>query len=113
MTMMRPQNKVNVKLDAIAKNLVQYQPSISGSTDITVMGISMNSKTVQAGDLYAAVAGAHHHGADYLDQALLAGAVAVLTDDRGVERILLDVPANVVEDFRATHSEAATIIYYN
>ncbi|MGO1535534.1 MAG: UDP-N-acetylmuramoyl-L-alanyl-D-glutamate--2,6-diaminopimelate ligase [Yaniella sp.] len=113
MTMMRPQNKVNVKLDAIAKNLVQYQPSISGSTDITVMGISMNSKTVQAGDLYAAVAGAHHHGADYLDQALLAGAVAVLTDARGLERVPRDVPAIVVEDVRGALAEAAAVIYDN
>lgn len=113
MTMLRPQNKFNVKLDAIIKQLVHYEPATSGTTDISVTGISMNSKTVQAGDLYAAISGAQHHGADYLDQAVDAGAVAVLTDDRGLERVPQDLPAIVVNDVRGALAEAAAVIYNN
>ena len=111
MTMLRPKKKFNVKLGTITKHLGQYRPSTSGSADTSITGISMNSKTVQDGDLYAAVAGAHHHGADYLDQALHAGAVAVLTDASGMERVPQNTPAIIVEDVRGALADAAAIIY--
>lgn len=113
MSMLRPKNKLNVKLDAITKHLRQYKPSTSGPTDVSITGISMNSKTVQDGDLYAAIAGANHHGADYLDQALQTGAAAVLTDTRGMERVPRNFPAIVVEDVRGALADAAAAIYNN
>src|SRR5699024_8195525 len=57
--------------------------------------------------------GAHHHGADYLDQALLAGAIAVFTDDRGLERVPRDVSAIVVEEVCGAHAEGASFNYDN
>lgn len=80
---------------------------------ISVTGISMNSRTVEPGDLYAAVAGAQHHGADYLEQALDAGAVAVLTDDRGSARVPNNLPVIVVDNVRAVLADAAALIYHN
>lgn len=73
----------------------------------------MNSKTVEPGDLYAAVAGAQHHGANYIDQALAAGAVAIMTDASGLDRIPAAVPSIIVEDVRSALADAAAVIYGN
>jgi UDP-N-acetylmuramoyl-L-alanyl-D-glutamate--2,6-diaminopimelate ligase len=51
---------------------------------------------VQPGDLYAALPGSRAHGADFADQAAAAGAVAVLTDAAGAERVA-DLPVLVAD----------------
>lgn len=51
-----------------------------------VTGISLSSSRVRPGDLYVALPGARTHGIAYLDDALAAGAVAVLTDAQGLAR---------------------------
>ena len=48
---------------------------------VAVAGLSLDSRWVRAGDLYLAVAGATTHGMHFADQAIDAGAVAVLTSD--------------------------------
>ncbi len=53
---------------------------------VHVSGISLSSQRVRPGDLYAALPGARAHGADYVEQALAAGAVAVLSDGVGATR---------------------------
>lgn len=73
----------------------------------------MNSKAIEPGDLYAAVAGAQHHGADYIDEAIEAGAVAVLTDSSGAERVHDAFPVLIVNDVRAALADAAALIYGN
>ena len=49
-------------------------------------GVTLDSRQVQAGDLYAALPGEHTHGAAYCDQAVAAGAIAILTDQAGRDR---------------------------
>ena len=49
-----------------------------------VFGVTHNSKSVQAGDLYVALLGANNHGIDFLDEAVANGAVAVASDSHGV-----------------------------
>src|SRR5699024_12313663 len=85
--MLRPKHKPEMNLSEIIDQLGNFDPIASGDTELSITGISMNSKVVQPGDLYVAVAGAVHHGADYIDQAIAAGAVAVLTDAVGVLRV--------------------------
>jgi UDP-N-acetylmuramoyl-L-alanyl-D-glutamate--2,6-diaminopimelate ligase len=53
---------------------------IEGERGVTVTGITHDSREVRPGDLYVARAGAATHGIDHVDQAVAAGAVAVLTD---------------------------------
>lgn len=113
MTMLRPQNKLKVQLEAIIQQIEGYSPTTLGRTGVWVTGISMNSKTVESGDLYAAVAGAQHHGADYIDQALAAGAVAVLTDSGGSTRIPEHIPTVVVDNVRGALADAAALINGN
>ena len=63
---------------------------------VVVTGVSLDSRAVSAGDLYAALPGFNTHGADFAADALAAGAVAVLTDETGRERLgglgVLDPP---------------------
>lgn len=50
---------------------------------VQVLGVSLDSRRVQPGDLYAALPGAVTHGAAFLAAAVERGAVAVLTDPAG------------------------------
>ncbi len=61
---------------------------IHGSlADVVVTGCTHDSRAVRPGDLYAALPGAHAHGASYAAQAVAAGAVAVLTDPAGAVQV--------------------------
>ncbi|WP_121746550.1 UDP-N-acetylmuramoyl-L-alanyl-D-glutamate--2,6-diaminopimelate ligase [Streptomyces sp. E2N166] len=77
-----------------------------------VTGITHDSRAVRPGDLYAALPGARLHGADFATQAAGLGAVAVLTDPAGAERVAATgLPALVVDDPRARMGELAATIY--
>ncbi len=63
----------------------------AGSRDLdepVVSGVSLDSRAVRPGDLYAAPAGSRAHGADFAAAAAAAGAVACLTDEAGAARSL-------------------------
>ena len=73
-------------------------PQVHG--DVEVTGISLSSRRIHPGDLYAALPGARAHGAEFAADALAAGAVAVLTDPRGATRLPSGTPSLVVADPR-------------
>ncbi|MCX6401203.1 MAG: UDP-N-acetylmuramoyl-L-alanyl-D-glutamate--2,6-diaminopimelate ligase [Propionibacteriales bacterium] len=80
--------------------------------DATVTGITLDSRRVRPGDLYAALPGARAHGASFAAQAAEAGAVAILTDPGGSElAATTGLPALVVEDPRSVLGAAAALIY--
>ncbi|HVU72776.1 MAG TPA: UDP-N-acetylmuramoyl-L-alanyl-D-glutamate--2,6-diaminopimelate ligase [Mycobacteriales bacterium] len=77
MLALRPVRVEPVSLSALA--------AVAGATpdpaaDVHVTGITHDSRAVQPGDLYAALAGAHVHGAAFAGDAVERGAVAVLSD---------------------------------
>ena len=51
---------------------------LRGSADLTITGVTADSRTVQPGCLFVATGGLHHDGHDFIDRAIAAGAVAVL-----------------------------------
>lgn len=59
--------------------------SVQGCAGPAVTGVSMDSRNVREGDLYIAAPGARAHGADFAQQALASGAVAILTDSAGAK----------------------------
>ena len=75
--------------------------------DTPVTGVTHDSGAVRPGDLYAALAGARHHGVEFLDLARAAGAVAVLTDPAGFGRVPADVPTIVTDDPLAVIGDVA------
>ena len=82
------------------------------SDDVEVTGLSLSSQRVRPGDLYAALPGSRAHGAAYAEEAVAAGAVAVLTDAAGAA-MLGDstVPVLVHEDPRSTLGTLAAHLY--
>ncbi len=83
-----------------------------------VGGVTLDSRDVRPGDLYAALPGFHTHGARFVEQAWAAGAVAVLTDRAGAElaRAVLgedeaELPLLVVEDPRGVLGAVSDSIY--
>lgn len=85
---------------------------LEGNADVTVSGISLDSRLVQPGDLYAAIPGFRAHGAEFVQQAVERGAVAVLTDPTGLSQSnAFGVPVIVVSDPRRQLGELSAYLY--
>ena len=85
---------------------------VAGAPDVAVSGVTLDSRSVLPGDLYVGLPGAATHGARFADQAVAAGAVAVLTDRAGA--VLSDgcgVPVVAVADPRAALARVAARAY--
>jgi len=77
-------------------------------------GLTLDSRSVEPGDLYVALPGARVHGAAFCADAVAAGAVAVLTDPDGRARAAASgVPVFVLADPRARLGEIACWAYGN
>ncbi|MEI6622419.1 MAG: UDP-N-acetylmuramoyl-L-alanyl-D-glutamate--2,6-diaminopimelate ligase [Actinomycetes bacterium] len=81
-------------------------PGLGDTPDVLITGISLDSRTIRPGDLYAALPGANHHGASFVRQAAQNGAAVVLTDPVGAQLIGQDydlsaVPQVIVADPRS------------
>lgn len=81
---------------------------------VVVTGVTLDSRAIRPGDLYAALPGAHLHGADFVVAAIGLGAVAILTDPAGAALLALNeipVPVLVVPDPRAALGGVAALVY--
>lgn len=109
----RPTAVAAVPLEAIGAAIGVAVPGASSSVPVT--GISLNSRSVRPGDLYVALPGATRHGADFVAQAVDAGAVAVLTDDAGARLLALanDIPVPVLlaDEPRSVVGRLSALIY--
>lgn len=92
-------------------------PVGNASEGVRLAGAAMDPQAVGAGDLFVAVSGARAHGADFVRDAVDAGAAAVLTDAAGVDKVRdvlgYELPAIQVEDVRDAAGPAAAAIYGN
>jgi UDP-N-acetylmuramoyl-L-alanyl-D-glutamate--2,6-diaminopimelate ligase len=97
--------------EAAARSASEPGPSVSG--------VSLDSRGVRPGDLYAALPGARAHGGRFGADAVAAGAVAVLTDPAGAQLVASaarqsgrpPVPVLVVPTPRAVLGELAALVY--
>lgn len=81
--------------------------------DVNVTGITLDSRAVRPGDLYAALPGAVTHGARFAGQAAAAGAAAILTDPTGAGLSAgVSIPVVVVADPRAVLGQLSAWIYH-
>ncbi|HUK71518.1 MAG TPA: UDP-N-acetylmuramoyl-L-alanyl-D-glutamate--2,6-diaminopimelate ligase [Streptosporangiaceae bacterium] len=77
-----------------------------------VTGVTHDSRRVLPGDLYVALPGSRHHGAEFSEGAAAAGAVAVLTDATGSRAAAAaGLPALAVAEPRARLGEVASFVY--
>ena len=85
-----------------------------GGHDPVLTGITVDSRKVMPGFLFAALPGSVAHGADYIGAALKLGAVAILTDAAGARQaaaVLADTTAALIitDDARAALAGAAAL----
>src|SRR6185503_15812080 len=89
---------------------VAHARTPAASVDVT--GVSLDSRSVLPGDLYAALPGAITHGAAFVAKAQQSGAVAVLTDPAGADRAnATGLPVLVVDKPRDVLGAVAARIY--
>ncbi|MGC4112430.1 MAG: UDP-N-acetylmuramoyl-L-alanyl-D-glutamate--2,6-diaminopimelate ligase [Nocardioides sp.] len=86
--------------------------SLHGDGEVRALGVTLDSRRVTPGDLYAAIPGSHAHGAAFWPEARDAGAVAVLTDSEGAAVIgadtaMLEVPGDV----RGVLGQVSALVY--
>ncbi|HEX9086893.1 MAG TPA: UDP-N-acetylmuramoyl-L-alanyl-D-glutamate--2,6-diaminopimelate ligase [Arthrobacter sp.] len=109
----RPTAVAAVPLATIGESIGVVVPGAAASVAVT--GISLNSRTVQPGDLYVALPGASRHGADFVSQAVEAGAAAVLTDDAGARLLAFShdiaVPVLLAGEPRTLVGALSALIY--
>lgn len=109
----RPSAVTPVPLGTLGDAVGVVVPGTAADTPVT--GISLDSRAVEAGDLYVALPGATRHGADFAAQAIGNGAVAVLTDEAGARLMALladtPVPVLVVPAPRNVAGPLAFMIY--
>ena len=109
----RPTAVAAVELGVIGQSVGVPVPRASESVQVT--GISLDSRSVERGDLYVALPGAARHGADFAATAIESGAAAVLTDDAGARLLAvgsdLAVPVLVVAEPRSVVGRLSRLIY--
>ena len=71
--------------------------------DIAVNGVSIDTRTLQAGDLYLAIKGKQFDGHDFVDKAQQAGAIAILVE----KPINTPLPQIIVSDSRLALAQLA------
>ncbi len=82
--MSRPIEEFKRTVEAVA---AIANATLTGNASTVISGLTLNSKAVQEGDLFIALPGEKAHGADFAADAISRGAVAVLTDEIGAQKI--------------------------
>lgn len=103
MPMQTPQQGVQVQ--ALLEDWVTVRP------ELRVTSLEIDSRKIQPGALFLAVAGQASHGLHFVDQALLAGAAVVVFDPAGEGQMLAERHAQSASFIALEHlSERASII---
>ncbi|PJJ55097.1 Mur ligase family protein [Compostimonas suwonensis] len=83
-----------------------------GIDEVEVSGVSLDSRSIEAGDLYIGMPGRNAHGASFAGVARDSGAVAVLTDEAGAELAAESgLPVVITSDVRVALGDVAAWVY--
>lgn len=92
----RPQRPPRTRVGALAAEILadtgDPMLTLAGDPATEVTGLSLSSQRILDGDLYAALPGSKVHGIEYVEDAVAAGAVAILTDQEGIGRVRPQAP---------------------
>jgi UDP-N-acetylmuramoyl-L-alanyl-D-glutamate--2,6-diaminopimelate ligase len=106
---LRPRHTRGVSLSTLTNKNVRLVGNHSG---VVVTNVAVNGGELYAQGLFAAFAGENQHGASYYQQAVAAGAVAVITDPAGLEMLAgTSLPILVAENPRAELGHIAARVY--
>jgi UDP-N-acetylmuramoyl-L-alanyl-D-glutamate--2,6-diaminopimelate ligase len=104
------------KYFASLERLVQGFSTDTLSSTISVSGITIDSRSVKEGDCFVALRGTQTDGAHYIEQAIAAGAAAVLVDAHSevlIDQDRLSVPIISINQLHSRLSEIAGRFYSN
>ncbi|MEU5842768.1 UDP-N-acetylmuramoyl-L-alanyl-D-glutamate--2,6-diaminopimelate ligase [Rhodococcus sp. NPDC047139] len=107
--------QLSVLADAIGAQVEIVNPGTGPTDRVAVTGIDLRAQGIRPGDVFAALPGAHTHGATFASTALERGAVAVLTDAAGRDLVARTasqpIPVLVHPDPRAVLGAASATVY--
>ncbi|ATG53275.1 UDP-N-acetylmuramoyl-L-alanyl-D-glutamate--2,6-diaminopimelate ligase [Brachybacterium vulturis] len=108
----RPRRARGASAADLAHLLGAPVPDVAGgAAERMLLGVTLDSRSVEPGDLWCALPGAHAHGAQFAAQAAGLGASMALTDPAGRERCeAAGLPVLVVEDPRTATATAAAVV---
>ncbi len=100
--------------DTTSKTLSELGLTAAGGKNPRLTGLSVDSRQVKPGHLFAALPGAKLHGGEFIQYALRMQAAAILTDPKGAEIAAAELAASdaaliVVEDPRMALAYAAAL----
>lgn len=75
---------------ASLRDLIGTRGSLNDLPDVRVSGLAVDSRVVGPGDVFFAVSGFREHGLEFAEQAIRAGAVAVVYDPRGADPEMIE-----------------------
>ena len=110
----RPASLTSSSLRDLALLVAAPTDDLHDADDVKVNGVTLDSRAVRPGDLYAALPGARAHGADFGAQVADAGAAGVLTDADGVARLRaagVELPVITVDAPRSVLGAISAHIY--
>ena len=92
----------------ISKSLGDFNRTIF-DLEVKVAGVALNASKVKPGDLFVALAGEKTHGANFVNEAIKNGAVAVLSD----KKLSISIPSFIHPNPREIIGELSAWIYSN
>jgi UDP-N-acetylmuramoyl-L-alanyl-D-glutamate--2,6-diaminopimelate ligase len=108
----RPKRPLSALSTLLGVRMVAVGHSVRPNELGFLSGLTLDSRSVEPGDLYVALPGTRVHGAAFCADAVAAGAVAVLTDPDGRARAVASgVPVFVLADPRGKLGEIACWVY--
>lgn len=96
------------------KSLAELGLTARGGAEAQITGLTVDSREVKPGYLFAALPGARVHGGEFIQYALRMKAAAILTDAKGAEIAAKELAGSdaaliVAQDPRATLAQAASL----
>ena len=113
---LRPHHSAPVTARDLATRFALRAAGADAPDGLAVGGASVDSSDVRRGELFIALPGFAHHGAEFAPEAVAAGAAAVLTDDAGAAMVrdsCPQVPVLITDDPRAVAGPLAAEVYHH
>ena len=113
---LRPHHSAPVTARDLATRFALRAAGADAPDGLAVGGASVDSSDVRRGELFIALPGFAHHGAEFAPEAVAAGAAAVLTDDAGAAMVrdsCPQVPVLITDDPRAVAGPLSAEVYHH
>jgi len=107
-----------MKPSDLLAGLIAAKTDFDTTGDLSVTGITLDSRAVQAGNVFIALAGSKQHGLSHAEQAIAHGAAVLIYDPAGggadyAAQLVTDIPLLAVDNLAGALGEIAARFYGN